>query len=105
MPEEFWTDFDSIRILLDASLSALLDKTARVAAEVKDLSDKDVGLRLASFDEDIRGFVFPYRKSRGNPTSSGKLRAGMVRSVRPTGNLLPGYVPSYAMKRMMEESN
>ncbi len=104
LPEEFWNDFDAIRRLIDASLAALLDKTARIADEVRDLSDKDIGLRLSSFDEDIRGFIFPYRKSGGNPLSSDKLRTGLFRAIRPTANVLAGYVPSYAMKRMMEES-
>lgn len=104
LPEEFWNDFDAIRSLIDASLAALLDKTARIADEVRELSDKDIGLRLSSFDEDIRGFIFPYRKSGGNPLSSDKSRTGLFRAIRPTANVLAGYVPSYAMKRMMEES-
>jgi len=105
LPEEFWSDFDSVRKYLDASRDALIEKTARVAEAVKDLSDKDIGLRLASFDADIRSFIFPYRKSDGNPLASAKLRAGLYRAMRPTGNALAGYVPSYAMKRMLEESS
>ena len=54
LPEEFWNDFDAIRSLIDASLAALADKTARIADEVRELSDKDIGLRLSSFDEDIK---------------------------------------------------
>ena len=105
LPEEFWSDFDSIRSLLEASLCALLDKTARAVDGVKDLSDKDIGLRLSSFDADIRGFIFPYRKSAGNLMASDKFRAALFRALRPTGNALSGYAPSYAMTRMMEESN
>jgi len=105
LPEEFWSDFDSIRGLLEASLRALLDKTARAADGVKELSDKDIGLRLSSFDADIRGFIFPYRKSAGDLMASDKFRAALFRALRPTGNALAGYLPSYAMRRMMEESN
>jgi RNA ligase len=105
LPEEFWGDFDTIRNLLDASRDALLDKTARVAGEVKDLADKDIGLRLSSFDADIRGFIFPYRKSGGDLMASEKVRSAMFRALRPKGNALAGYVPSFAINRIMEESN
>jgi RNA ligase len=105
LPEEFWNDFDAIRSLLGASRDALLEKTARVAGTVKELSDKDIGLRLSSFDDDVRSFIFPYRKTGGDPMSSDRFRASLFRALRPTGNVLSGYVPSYAMTRMMEESN
>lgn len=104
LPEEFWGDFDTIRELLDASRDALLDKTARAANEVKELSDKDIGLRLSSFDADVRGFIFPYRKSGGDLMRSEKFRSALFRTLRPRGNQLAGYVPSYAMNRIMEES-
>jgi hypothetical protein len=28
----------------------------------------------------------------------------LLRMIRPTGNVLPGYVPSYAMNRVVEET-
>jgi RNA ligase len=102
LPEEFWSDFDAIRGMLESSAASLVERTAQVADPLADLSDKDVGLRLSSIKSDIRGFVFPYRKSGGD-LMSGRNRQSIFRAIRPTGNELAGYVPSYAMKRLLEE--
>ena len=98
LPEEFWGDFDAIVELLTKKLDALLDRIARAAETVKDLTDKDVGLRLASFDADVRGFIFPWRKSGGDPLQ-GRNRQALFQAIRPDGNALPGYVASFAMNR------
>ena len=34
----------------------------------------------------------------------GRLRENIMRSIRPTGNVLPGYRPSYAMQRVETEA-
>jgi RNA ligase len=102
LPEEFWDDFDAIKKILGSTLDTLIEKTARIAGEMQGLSDKDVGLRLSSIDPDVRGFVFPYRKSGGN-LLTGRNRQSVFRALRPDGNELPGYVASYAMKRLLEE--
>jgi RNA ligase len=104
VPEEFWGDFDAIRTLLDASLASLLERVKATATEVAHLSDKDVGLRLNEFHHEIRGFIFPYRKSGGD-LMSGRNRQSIFRSLRPTSNVLPGYVASYAINRVLDDDN
>ena len=75
----------------------------RVAESLKGVSDKDIGLRLNTLDPDVRPFIFAWRK-QGGDLLAGRSREVLFRAVRPTGNVLPGYVPSYAMNRVMEES-
>jgi RNA ligase len=47
--------------------------------------------------------IFPYRK-QGGDLLSGRSRQIGFRLIRPTGNELPGYVPSYAINRPLDES-
>lgn len=102
LPEEFWADFDAIIAALRDRLDRLLD-AVRVAAEaVADLSDKEVGLRLATTLEPARRFVFPYRKNGGD-LLTGRTRETIFREIRPTGNVLPGYEASSTMNRLLEE--
>ena len=103
LPDEFWGDFDQIVGLLRGKLDALLAKVARVAETVKDQSDKEVGLQLNSFDADMRGFIFPWRKS-GGKLLEGRNRQAVFFAIRPDANALPGYKPSFAMNRAMEEA-
>ena len=103
LPEEFWSDFDDIVRLLQASLARHAERIASAARGVTHLSDKELGLQLSTLDEDVRGFIFAYRKSGGD-LLAGRSRAGLLRLIRPTGNVLAGYVASYAMNRVMEET-
>jgi RNA ligase len=103
IPEEFWADFDTICALLTQRLETIVDSVTREAASVTQLSDKDVGLRLDQFPADIRSLIFPYRK-QGGDLLSGRPRQIVFRLIRPTGNELPGYVPSYAINRVLDET-
>jgi RNA ligase len=101
LPEEFWADFDEITRLLNVSIAALEMRVAEVAASVAHLSDKELGLSLNSLPADARPYLFGFRKSGG---IVGKGRDSLMRSIRPTGNDLPGYVPSYAMGRLLDDA-
>jgi RNA ligase len=101
LPEEFWSDFDSITALLQQVMTAFTVRISQAVANVAGLNDKELGLRLAEQPEAIRSFLFPWRKSGGNLT--GKNREALFRAIRPTGNILAGYTPSYAMKRVADE--
>ena len=101
LPEEFWADFDDIVRLLKASIAAAEARVAEVAASVAHLSDKELGLCLNSLPEDARLYLFGFRKSEA---IVGKSRASLMRSIRPTGNVLAGYVPSYAMGRVLDDA-
>ena len=100
LPEEFWVDFDSITLILSDQLAALTTKIAEAVLGVQHLSDKEVGLMLNNFSKDVRRFVFPYRNGK---LLKGTLRDALFREIRPTGNVLTGYRPSYAMNRVMDE--
>ena len=102
LPEEFWGDFDAITALLARQARALEDRVAATAAGGAHLSDKELGLSLATLPADTRPFVFPWRKAGGR--LDGKARQVLFRAVRPTANELPGYVPSYAMGRVLDEA-
>ena len=101
LPEEFWADFDDIIRLLTASIAATEARVAEIAASVAHLSDKEVGLSLNSLPAEARLYLFAFRKSG---TFTGKLRESLMWSIRPTGNVLAGYVPSYAMGRVLEDA-
>jgi len=101
LPEEFWSDFDDIVRLLNANIAAIEARVSEAAAAVSHLSDKELGLTLKSMPEDVRPYLFGFRKSGG---IVGKTRDSLMRSIRPTGNVLPGYVPSYAMGRVLDDA-
>ena len=103
LPEEFWDDFDSIQRLLAAQVSAFVERAEAAAATVATLTDKEVGLRLTSFDEDIRGLLFDLRKT-GAGWTTGRARQKLFRLIRPEANVLPGYTPSSILIRAVEEA-
>jgi RNA ligase len=104
LPEEFWGDFDQIHSLLNGNASLLIERVAAQAKDLENLSDKEVGLKLDSIDAELRPFIFAYRKSGGD-LLAGKSRHTLYRSIRPTGNSLAGYTPSYAVQRVQEEDS
>lgn len=103
LPEEFWNDFDQITATLNGKVHSLLDAVKREADPVAAWTDKDVGLRLAQWPDPVRSLIFPYRKNGGD-LLAGKSRRAVYRAIRPTGNVLDGYTPSYAMNRVMDEA-
>jgi RNA ligase len=103
LPEEFWDDFDQIVAQIEANAAALVERVSALDKTLGGLSDKDVGLRLQEFDEDLRPFIFSYRKLGPTCFSTGRPRQTLYRQIRPTGNSLPGYIPSYALGRIIEE--
>lgn len=102
LPEEFDGDFEAIRALLQTSLDAITDKANADVERVKDWTDKEVGLNMETFDPLIRGLIFDWRKSGGKLLES-RARRKIFELIRPTGNELPGYIPSYAMQRALTD--
>ena len=98
LPEEFWPDFDEILRLLRAAEAERQARLIRLAEEASHMADKDVGLALQSYPADLRPLLFHYRK-QGWAAVRGKVQ----RSLRPTGNVLDGYTPSYAIGRALED--
>jgi RNA ligase len=101
LPEEFWGDFDQISGLIGTACLELAQRVMRHVEDVSDLTDKELGLRLAERPEDVRSFLFPWRRA-ATPEAEDKVVQAMLRAVRPTNNVLAGYVPSYAMNRVLE---
>jgi RNA ligase len=101
LPEEFWGDFDDIVALLEAGARAIEAQVVEAAAAVAHLSDKELGLSLSAQPKAVQPYLFGFRKTG---TFSGKLRDSLMRSIRPTGNVLAGYAPSFAMNRMLEDA-
>lgn len=102
LPEEYWTDFDDITRLLAAEREAILREVASTAEAVAHLTDKEVGLALPQLPERVRPFIFNWRKTGGRVEQ--RSSDVLLRMIRPTGNVLKGYVPSYALSRAMDES-
>jgi RNA ligase len=96
VPEEYWTDFDSIRSLLAAEVQQFVDATEAEARRLHDLSDKEVGLRLqrGEIAELARPYIFVRRKSPDGWAQEPRSRLSLLRAIRPTGNHLEGYSPS-----------
>ena len=103
LPEEFWADFDQITTILNSAIQKVMAETREVAKQTASWSDKQIGLGLANIPEPARHFLFSYRKNGGD-LLSGRSRKALFRHIRPTGNKLPNYVPSYAVNLVMEES-
>lgn len=102
LPEEFHRDFDAIRGLLQGGVDEIVYYTKKRVEAYKNLSDRELGMFLregnvAIEGPDVEQLVFPMRKQ-----GEQKVRALALKRIRPTGNVLPGYVPSGAMNRMQE---
>jgi RNA ligase len=102
LPEEFWGDFDAITNAITAKIDGITEKVAATADLLSGQTDKEVGLQLKSLPTDVQPFIFPWRKSGGK--IEGRSREALFRHIRPTGNRLPGYTPSYAMNRVADDA-
>lgn len=101
LPEEFLVDFDNIVDIIGEHVTETRDLVRIEYLQTKHLSDKELGLMLPSLSDDVRKFIFPYRKNNGQ--FIGKMREGIFRMHRPTSNRLEGYFPSSSMNRINED--
>jgi RNA ligase len=99
VPEEYWGDFDVIRGLLTQAYDEMLAEARSAAALFDGIEDRDVAGRLGEAAPHVRPYVFALRKGR----LGGKLQANLFRAIRPTGNVLAGYVASFAMTRAVAD--
>ena len=100
IPEEFWQDFDQIIKIISGKVNELEVRIQNIVATLTEMTDKEIGLSLNTFPEDVRKFIFPARK--GN-LLVGRTRWAMFESIRPTRNTLEGYNPSRSINRIQEE--
>ncbi len=101
LPEEFWADFDAILAALNRQIDGIRNATESVAGSMSHLSDKELGLNLHRIPQIIRPYLFPYRNGT---MDTPRTRDKLFRQIRPTGNLLPGYIPSYAINHAISEA-
>jgi RNA ligase len=103
LPEEFWGDFDRIVHLIQTAADEIMGRVATLARGLAGISDKQLGLSLPTIDPELRPYIFSYRK-RPESVLEGRTRHTLFRAIRPTGNVLPGYVPSFAMNRLFDDA-
>jgi len=103
IPEELWADFDAIRAMLGQKLAREIGNVAAFAGEVEHLSDREIGLMHGSIDRAVFARIFAYRQ---NPDllSDPRARDRLFRDIRPVGNALEGYEPSYALTKVIGEA-
>jgi RNA ligase len=100
LPEEFWGDFDQMQTLIKSRLDAIVAAIVAEAAKWAGASDKEIGLALKTMPDPARSFIFAHRKGQMNED---RTRQALFRLVRPAGNELPGYNPSFGLRRAAEE--
>lgn len=100
LPEEFWDDFDQMHALMQREVDAIVDVIDAEVSKWAGQNDKEVGLALKTIPDPARSFIFAHRKGQ---MMDARTRQALYRLVRPTGNELDGYTPSFAMRRAAEE--
>ena len=100
LPEEFLSDFDQMRDIIQAQFDDIIRHTSAESAKWSAATDKEVGLALENISEPARSFLFSFRRGRMDDT---RTVASIYRRIRPSGNEISGYVPSYALARASEE--
>ena len=104
IPEEFYGDFDTIRGALASQFRDVVFATEDAHVPRSDLSDKEVGLALATIPQPARQFIFARRKHGAAWHTLPKFRTDVCRTFRPTANVLAGYSPSAAMHRFADDA-
>lgn len=94
IPEEFWSDFDTIRALLLAKFNTIVGAVNEALPAFAAMSDKELGLGLENVDAAVRPYVFAARKKGETWPEDSKSWASIWRSIRPSYNALDGYQPS-----------
>lgn len=105
LPEEFWEDFDRIESLLQGQFNALVARVEAEARRHEGKTDKELGLSLKEVPADVRPYVFAPRKH--GPEWFGfeqnKTWNSLWASLRPTGNVLDGYVQSTSLQAVQSD--
>lgn len=104
IPEEFWGDFDAIRGRLLERLAAIVDAVNDAKARLAGASDKEVGLALRTLPDEVRPLIFMARNAGPSWADVPRVRATLLRHIRPTANALPGYTPSDGLARAVDDA-
>jgi len=93
LPEEFWDDFDRVTGLIQHAAERIVDRVGTLAGAPEGISDKVPGLMLSRIEPELRRYIFGFRARRT-----------LFRAIRRAGNVLPGYVPSFAMNHLIDDA-
>lgn len=103
MPEELWPEIDGISDHFSKELDSIIHRVTELALAWESRSDKEVG--LAMHGGELKGvlgseYLFTYRKK-----GLAAVRAQALKNLRPTGNVIEGYVPSALLHRVQNSSS
>jgi RNA ligase len=104
IPEEFWADFDAIRELLQTQAATAIAAVNDAVVQLRDLDDKALGLRLPTLVAPVNTFIFLARRDPAGWMHQARTRHALFRTLRPTNNVLAGYVPSEQLARVHSET-
>lgn len=88
IPEEYWSDFDTIEKQLTQQLNDLIDEVETYHLNYQHLSDKELGLKLDSLPLVPRSYLFQRRKKGKDWYNDSKSRASLFNHFRPKDNQL-----------------
>jgi RNA ligase len=100
LPEELWSDFDTILGLIETQIAQTLRAAEAASATVGHLSDAELSAGTAGVAKELMPLVYDLRRY-GEIRS--KTKAGLIRRIRPVKDVLPGYTPSWHANRIRIE--
>lgn len=83
LPEEFYKDFDAIYSSLQEKLKVIAYSVWNYYVSTKDLTDKELGLKLSTLPANIQPLIFNFRKNKQEA-----VHKEMLKQIRPKGNIL-----------------
>lgn len=101
MPEEFTEEISSIVQHFDSKCQETLARVVELYSRYAGCSDKELGLAVNTGElkgVEGAGMLFPLRKKGAD-----NVKALILKGLRPTGNKIPGYVPSTNLLRAQTE--
>ncbi|MDJ0599564.1 MAG: T4 RnlA family RNA ligase [Crocosphaera sp.] len=88
IPEEYWTDFDTIEQQLTQQLNDLIDEVETYHLNYQHFSDKELGLKLNSLPTIPKAYLFQRRKKGKDWYNNPKSRTFLFNHFRPKDNQL-----------------
>ncbi len=93
----FWRAAFAIARRLEIREREVRDAVERVLLPLADLTNKEVGVRLATLEPLARRYAFASRKGEE------AVRKLLFEDIRPDGNVLPGYTPTRGISAIDDE--
>lgn len=100
LPEEMWTDFDTILSLIQREIEDTIARAREAAKTVAHLDNASFGRDANGVDPALVPLVHDLRR---HGEIRDKTRAALIRRIRPVEDRLPGYTPSWHAMRILAE--